>query len=73
MQAANQMLPKVNALLTALVPGTTPIKGALLNQHEAGVGRVLRAEDILGDWDEMTGDDGETLQFGLPLSARARS
>lgn len=68
MQAANQMLPRVNAILLALVPDTEPISGSLLWQHEAGLGRVFRAEDVLGDWDEMV-EDGEVVQFGVPLNA----
>jgi hypothetical protein len=69
MEAANRMLPKVDALMRILLPDTEPISGSSLSEHEVGVGRVLRAEDVLGDWDEMAGDDGETVQFGVPLNA----
>src|SRR6266851_7957856 len=69
MEAANRLLPKVNALMRILLPDTEPISGSSVSEHEAGVGRVLQAEDVLGDWDEMAGDDGETVQFGVPLNA----
>jgi Protein of unknown function (Hypoth_ymh) len=69
LQTANQMLPRVNAILLSLVPDIEAVSGSLLRHHEAGVGRVLRAEDVLGDWDEMTENDGETVQFGVPLNA----
>jgi hypothetical protein len=69
MQAANRMLPKVNGLLLSLVPDTAPISGGpLLWQHEAGLSRVFRAEEVLGDWDEMT-DDHHEVQFGITLGA----
>ena len=68
MEVANRMLPKVNALVRTLLPDTKPISGSSLLEHEAGVGRVLRAEDVLGDWDEMVDDDGQ-VQFGVPLNA----
>ena len=68
MQAANKMLPKVNALLLALVPDTAPISGVFMWQHRAGASRVARAEEVLGDWDEMT-DGRHEVQFGIPLTA----
>jgi hypothetical protein len=70
MQAANRMLPRVNALLLALVPDTDPISGSQLWQHQAGLSRVRRVEDVLGDWDEMVdcpNDGPEALKFGMPF------
>jgi hypothetical protein len=70
MQAANQMLPRVNGVLLALLPDTEAISGTQLWQHEAGMTRVFRAEEVLGDWDEMCNDEnGEVVQFGVPLNA----
>jgi hypothetical protein len=69
-RAANQMLPKVNAVLTALVPDTAPIRAMHLWQHEASLHRVDQAEAVLADWDTMCNDEnGEVVQFGLPLNA----
>ncbi len=69
METANRMLTKVNAIMRMLLPDTEPISGSSVSDHEAGLDRVLRVEDILGDWDEMAEDDGETVQFGMPLNA----
>lgn len=68
LDAANKMLPRVNSLLLSLVPDMGPISGSSLEEHQAGSLRVERAEDILGDWDNMTEDDGETVQWVLPLN-----
>ncbi|HET9894583.1 MAG TPA: TIGR02391 family protein [Streptosporangiaceae bacterium] len=69
LEAANKMLPRVNAIMCAQVPDTAPISGSSLEDHEAGLLRVERAEDILGDWDGMTENDGETVQWVIPLNA----
>jgi hypothetical protein len=41
-------------------------------QHHACLGRLYRAEEVLGDWDSMTevrADGTEIVQFGTPLNA----
>lgn len=68
LEAASKMLPRVNAIMRAQVPDTAPISGSSLEEHEAGLLRIERAEEILGDWDGMTENDGETVQWVMPLN-----
>jgi len=72
-KAANDLLPRVNAVLLRLVPDMEPISVSLMwQQHDACLNRVYRAEEVLGDWDSMTevrADGTEIVQFGTPLNA----
>jgi hypothetical protein len=69
MQEANRLMPKVNGLMLSLVPDTAPISGTNMWQHRARMNQVMRAWEILTDWDSMIVDDDAEVQFGLPLNA----
>jgi hypothetical protein len=54
LQAADKMVPQVNAVLRGLLPDIVPLQAGYVAHHVANLGRLYRAQAVLETWKAMT-------------------
>ena len=72
LQAANEMVPYVNAVLREMLPDVAPICGGYVKDHVANLGRLNGATALFAAWKAIVvagPDGGEVVPPYLPFAA----